>query len=94
MGHLIVVRVLMEIIGIFMFIAMAALVLAVSYIFAIIAIAIWFPTKAKPSWLSASRSAGVQLAYPFFKWVAPVWLIIISGYATLLILRYAARLTE
>ena len=70
----------MKLIGIVILIAAAAMICWIYYFLLRIAIAIWIPKKAKKEWVAMAESLPM---YPFFKWVAPVWVLLATVYAAI-----------
>jgi hypothetical protein len=53
-----------------------AIILYCYYFFGIISIAIWLPQYSKPRWQEILQTPGVQVGFFFFKWIAPLCIIL------------------
>ena len=65
-----------------------ALTCWVYYLLFGISIAIWFPGRAKPKWIAQAESPPIQIVYPVFKWLVPIWLILLPIYVVTQVLKY------
>jgi hypothetical protein len=68
----------MNIVGLVLFVAAFLLILWLYYLFFNIAIAIWLPLKAKKKWVDFIATPAAQFSYFFLKWVAPLWVLLVS----------------
>jgi len=60
-------------------IALAAVALTayVYFLFFNIVFAIWCPGRAARKWLDLANTPPLQMSRPFFKWIVPIWLILV-----------------
>ena len=78
----------MNALGIILLIVVSVLIVWVYYFFTTIAIAIWFPEKAKKQWLALTETTGIQTSYFFFKWIAPGWVLLSTALIVASLTRY------
>jgi hypothetical protein len=68
----------MEFIGIIIIAGVIALNIYIYYLFYNISVAYWMPEKTKEKWIDFVHNPVFLMSYPFFKYAAPIWIILVT----------------
>ncbi len=74
----------MKLIGIIIIGGAIALNIYIYYLFINISVAYWMPDKSKEKWIDFVGNPVFLMSYPFFKYAAPIWVLLVT--LTLLLL--------
>ena len=68
----------MKLIGIIIIVGAIALNIYIYYLFFNISVAYWMPEKSKEKWIDFVSNPAFLITYPFFKYAAPIWILLVT----------------